>query len=339
LATSRFAAQPSLSIQRRKCSRTCRSVGSENAWPRFRSVALKSLSDEVVLYDCAVLVARNASRTEPQQRCFADGCFYSNDHKARFYRTVQFQALRTDDHCRDGRYGAMRPHPRSMAAAMTPRRSHQPAAGQHLPEPFGRNHPDTRQVGCRDGDSRRRHPITDNAGCAVVVSDGKQRGFCRARSLERGAGSPSARVGAAGGALHRSVFRPAARTRRRRRRLCPMNCVFWLRTVASRNWHCLITPVRASRSPEATVICSPTTPIQWWQALVAVVAGRASLAASRDFGGASTSPASFAQTRSKHGLFHGGGPSPRCGRCEFREEPVRGSQPSTTISERYAAVR
>ena len=146
-----------------------------------------------------------ASPTQP--RFFADGGFYANDHKARFI-APEVPALRTET-------SASRPlrlntgRIRDQWHTMT-RTGASPRLGQHLPEPFVEIHPDdASKFGVVDGGFAR--VVTDYGQCIlkVVVSERQQRGmlFAPIHWSEREHLGRARRR--AGGAVHRSVLRPA----------------------------------------------------------------------------------------------------------------------------------
>ena len=100
--------------------------------------ALKSLSDEA--FD-AMAPAQWPAREDapPQQRFFAEGGFFANDHKARFI-APEIPALRTETTAgRPLRLNTGRI--RDQWHTMT-RSGLSPRLGQHLPEPFVEIHPD-----------------------------------------------------------------------------------------------------------------------------------------------------------------------------------------------------
>ena len=131
----------------------------ENSGDRdFDIGALKSLSDEAFDTMSPVLWPHQLGDTEPQQRFFADGGFYSNDHKARFI-APEVPALRTETTAgRPLRLNTGRI--RDQWHTMT-RSGISPRLGQHLPEPFVRDSPRRRiKVGCRRWRLRaRRHRL------------------------------------------------------------------------------------------------------------------------------------------------------------------------------------
>jgi assimilatory nitrate reductase catalytic subunit len=156
--------------------------------------ALKSVSDEAFDMLEPVLWPSRAGDTEPQQRFFADGGFFTGDHKARFI-APEIPALRTETHA--GRplrlnTGRIRDQWHTMTRSGT-----SPRLGQHLPEPFVEVHPDdAARYGVVDGDFAR--IVTDYGQCLlkVVVSERQQRGMLFAPIHWSEATASAARVGA-----------------------------------------------------------------------------------------------------------------------------------------------
>jgi assimilatory nitrate reductase catalytic subunit len=156
--------------------------------------ALKSVSDEAFDGLAPVLWPHRLEDTEPQQRFFADGGFFSNDHKARFI-APEIPALRTETTA--GRplrlnTGRIRDQWHTMTRSGTSQR-----LGQHLPEPFVEVHPDdAARYGVVDGSFAR--VVTDYGQCIlkVVVSERQQRGMLFAPIHWSEATASAARVGA-----------------------------------------------------------------------------------------------------------------------------------------------
>ena len=155
--------------------------------------ALKSLSDEA--FD-AMAPAQWPAREDapPQQRFFAEGGFFANDHKARFI-APEIPALRTET-------TAARPlrlntgRIRDQWHTMT-RSGLSPRLGQHLPEPFVEIHPDDAiRFGIVDDSFAR--VVTDYGQCTlkVAVSERQQRGMLFAPIHWSEANASTARVGA-----------------------------------------------------------------------------------------------------------------------------------------------
>src|SRR6202043_170220 len=112
----------------------------ENGGSRdFDIRALKSLSDEAFEAMAPVQWPTRSGDAEPQQRFFAAGGFFANDHKARFV-APEVPALRTETTA--GRPLRLNPgRIRDQWHTMT-RTGISPRLGQHLPEPFVEVHPD-----------------------------------------------------------------------------------------------------------------------------------------------------------------------------------------------------
>ena len=131
---------------------------------------------------------------EPQQRFFAEGGFFANDHKARFI-APEIPALRTETTAgRPLRLNTGRI--RDQWHTMT-RSGISPRLGQHLPEPFVEVHPDDAiRFGVVDGGFAR--VVTDYGQCTlkVVVSERQQRGMLFAPIHWSEATASAARVGA-----------------------------------------------------------------------------------------------------------------------------------------------
>src|SRR5580704_11333954 len=156
--------------------------------------ALQSLSDDAFDAMAPVLWPIRAGDSEPQQRFFANGGFFSNDHRARFI-APEIPALRTETTAgRPLRLNTGRI--RDQWHTMT-RSGSSPRLGQHLPEPFVEIHPDdASKAGVADGDFAR--VVTDygQSTLKVVVSERQQRGMLFAPIHWSGETASSARVGA-----------------------------------------------------------------------------------------------------------------------------------------------
>ena len=182
-----------------------------------------------------------------------------------------------------------------------------PRLGQHLPEPFVEVHPDDAlRFGVADGSFAR--VTTDYGQCTlkVVVSERQQRGMLFAPIHWSEANATAARVGAlvapftdpfSGQPENKAT--PASITPYEfvLRRLC---AVAQAARTARR-----MPGGRASRSPAAMAICSPTMPISaGWQTWLRVAAGE-DLAEYKDFGGGVYRGAAFAADRIETCLFIG----------------------------------
>jgi assimilatory nitrate reductase catalytic subunit len=156
--------------------------------------ALKSLSDEAFEAMAPVQWPTRSGDAEPLQRFFAEGGFFSNDHKARFI-APEVPALRTETTAgRPLRLNTGRI--RDQWHTMT-RTGISPRLGQHLPEPFVEVHPDDAiRFAVADGDFAR--VVTDYGQCIlrVVVSERQQRGMLFAPIHWSQANASAARVGA-----------------------------------------------------------------------------------------------------------------------------------------------
>ena len=170
------------------------SAFENNGGRDFDIGALKSVSDEAFDMLEPVLWPSRAGDTEPQQRFFADGGFFTGDHKARFI-APEIPTLRTETHAgRPLRLNTGRI--RDQWHTMT-RSGASPRLGQHLPEPFVEVHPDdAARYGLVDGDFAR--IVTDYGQCIlkVVVSERQQRGMLFAPIHWSEATASAARVGA-----------------------------------------------------------------------------------------------------------------------------------------------
>src|SRR5438067_2932871 len=170
------------------------SAFENNGGRDFDIGALQSLSDEAFDDLAPVLWPIRLGDIQPQQRFFADGGFFTNDHKARFI-APEIPALRTET-------TAARPlrlntgRIRDQWHTMT-RSGISPRLGQHLPEPFVEAHPDdATSSGVADGDFAR--VITDYGQCTlrVAVGERQQRGMLFAPIHWSEETAATARVGA-----------------------------------------------------------------------------------------------------------------------------------------------
>src|SRR5260370_10205035 len=131
---------------------------------------------------------------EPQQRFFAAGGFFANDHKARFIAPEVPALLSETTAGRPLRLNTGRI--RDQWHTMT-RTGISPRLSQHLPEPFVEIHPDdAARAGLADGDFAR--VITDYGQCIlkVAVSERQQRGMLFAPIHWSDENASAARVGA-----------------------------------------------------------------------------------------------------------------------------------------------
>jgi assimilatory nitrate reductase catalytic subunit len=295
----------------------------ENSGGRdFDIGALKSLSDDAFDAMAPVLWPHRLGDTEPQQRFFADGGFFSNDHKARFI-APEIPALRTETTAgRPLRLNTGRI--RDQWHTMT-RTGISPRLGQHLPEPFVEIHPDdASRSGVVDGGFAR--VVTDYGQCLlrVVVSERQQRGMLFAPIHWSEVTASAARVGALV-APFTDPFSGQPENKATPASIVPYEYVFRGFALSRVQLPLPTTPGgRASPSPAATAICSPTMPI--WGMAVLVAVGRRQR--SRRIPG-------LWRRRLPRGLVCRGsdrnlpvhGPRAGCRRLECRQEPVRGRRP------------
>jgi assimilatory nitrate reductase catalytic subunit len=167
----------------------------ENSGGRdFDIGALQSLSDESFDELSPVLWPMRLGDIQPQERFFADGGFFSNDHRARFI-APEIPALRTETTAgRPLRLNTGRI--RDQWHTMT-RSGLSPRLGQHLPEPFVEVHPDDAiRFGVTDDSFAR--VVTDYGQCTlkVAVSERQQRGMLFAPIHWSEETASTARVGA-----------------------------------------------------------------------------------------------------------------------------------------------
>jgi assimilatory nitrate reductase catalytic subunit len=156
--------------------------------------ALTSLSDEAFDELAPVLWPIRAGDSEPQQRFFANGGFFANDHRARFI-APEIPALRTETTAgRPLRLNTGRI--RDQWHTMT-RSGISPRLGKHLPEPFVEIHPDDAiRYGVSNGSFAR--VTTDFGQCTlkVMVSERQQRGMLFAPIHWSEQTASAARIGA-----------------------------------------------------------------------------------------------------------------------------------------------
>src|SRR5712671_3590123 len=264
--------------------------------------ALKSLSDEA--FD-AMAPAQWPAREDapPQQRFFAEGGFFANDHKARFV-APEIPALRSETTAgRPLRLNTGRI--RDQWHTMT-RTGISPRLGQHLPEPFVEIHPgDALKFGVVDGGFAR--VVTDYGQCTlkVVVGERQQRGMLFAPIHWSEANASSARVGAlvapftdafsgqpenkatpASIAPYEYVFRGFALSR------APLELpdhAWWARVTVGGGYGCLL---------------ADNADLSGWSSWLRSIAG-SDLAEYKDFGGGVYRAASFAGDRIATCLFIG----------------------------------
>jgi assimilatory nitrate reductase catalytic subunit len=170
------------------------SAFENNGGRDFDIGALASLSDEAFDGLAPVQWPTRQDNSQPQQRFFAAGGFFSNDYKARFV-APETPALRTETTAgRPLRLNTGRV--RDQWHTMT-RSGISPRLGQHLPEPFVEVHPDdATRSGVADGGFAR--IVTDYGQCIlkVAVSWRQQRGMLFAPIHWSEETASAARVGA-----------------------------------------------------------------------------------------------------------------------------------------------
>ena len=190
--------------------RARRAVGvRERRQPRFRYRRADRAVGRRLRCLGAGAVAGARRRRRRRQRFFADGGFFTNDRKARFV-APEIPALRSETDRGAAAAAQHRPHPRPVAHhdphAASARGCGAASAGAVRRDSSRRCDADTAS---RDDSFAR--VTTDYGQCIlkVVVSDRQQRGmlFAPIHWSEENASRGARRR--AGGAVHRSVFRPA----------------------------------------------------------------------------------------------------------------------------------
>jgi assimilatory nitrate reductase catalytic subunit len=276
----------------------------ENSGGRdFDIGVLKSLSDEAFDTMSPVLWPHRVGDTEPQQRFFADGGFYSNDHKARFI-APEVPALRTETTAgRPLRLNTGRI--RDQWHTMT-RSGISPRLGQHLPEPFVEIHPDdASKSGVTDGGFAR--VVTDygQSLLRVVVSERQQRGMLFAPIHWSGDTASSARVGALV-APFTDPFSGQPENKATPASITPYEYVFrgfaLSRTQLKLPDHAWW--VRVAVTGGHGYLLADNADLGGWQAWLRSIAG-SDLAEYKDFGGGVYRAASFAQDQIDICLFMG----------------------------------
>src|SRR5713226_4576351 len=170
------------------------SAFENNGGRDFDIGALQSLSDEAFDAMAPAQWPIRLGDIQPQQRFFADGGFFANDHKARFV-APEVPALRTETTAgRPLRLNTGRI--RDQWHTMT-RTGISPRLGQHLPEPFVEIHPDDALRSGVDDDGFAR-VVTDYGQCILkaAVDARQQRGMLFAPIHWSEATASNARVGA-----------------------------------------------------------------------------------------------------------------------------------------------
>ncbi|MEA2864736.1 MAG: assimilatory nitrate reductase catalytic subunit, partial [Bradyrhizobium sp.] len=279
------------------------SAFENNGGRDFDIGALQSLSDEAFDAMAPVLWPNRLGELQPQERFFAEGGFFANDHKARFI-APEIPALRTETTAgRPLRLNTGRI--RDQWHTMT-RSGISPRLGQHLPEPFVEVHPvDAARNGVVDGGFAR--VVTDYGQCIlkVMVSERQQRGMLFAPIHWSEDTASAARVGAlvapftdpfsgqpenkatpASIMPYEYVFRGFALSRTR---LPLPTHLWWTRVAVTGGYGCLF---------------ADNADLARWQGWMASVAG-GDLAEYRDSGGGVYRAASFAGGRIETCLFVG----------------------------------
>ncbi len=156
--------------------------------------ALQSISDEAFDALAPMQWPIRVGDTEPKQRFFSAGGFFSSDRKARFI-APEAPVLRSETTAgRPLRLNTGRI--RDQWHTMT-RTGSSPRLGQHLPEPFVEVHPDdAARHGLADSDFARITTVYGQCTLKVVVSERQQRGMLFAPIHWSNANASEARVGA-----------------------------------------------------------------------------------------------------------------------------------------------
>src|SRR6202048_1022170 len=265
--------------------------------------ALQSLSDEAFEAMAPVQWPARSGDAEPQQRFFAAGGFFSNDHKARFV-APEVPALRTETTAgRPLRLNTGRI--RDQWHTMT-RTGISPRLGQHLPEPFVEVHPgDAIRFAVADGDFAR--VVTDYGQCIlrVTVSERQQRGMLFAPIHWSEANASAARVGALV-APFTDPFSGQPENKATPASIMPYEYVFrgfaLSRTQLELPQHAWWTRVAVTGG--YGYLFADNADLARWQSWLRSVAG-SDLAEYRDLGGGVYRAASFAQERIDTCLFVG----------------------------------
>ena len=204
------SARRSISIRRRMCSASTRRCRRSRTTAAAISISARctSLSDDAFDAMAPVQWPLREGDASRRQRFFAEGGFFTNDRKARFV-APEIPALRSETSAGAAAAAEHRPHPRPVAHH-DPHR-HQPAAGPASAGAVRRDSSRRRGAGSASTDDGFARVTTDYGQC-IAQGRGQRaaaaRHAVRADPLERGQRVRRARR-RAGGALHRSVFRPA----------------------------------------------------------------------------------------------------------------------------------
>jgi assimilatory nitrate reductase catalytic subunit len=265
--------------------------------------ALTSLSDEAFDELAPVLWPIRAGDSEPQQRFFANGGFFANDHRARFI-APEIPALRTETTAgRPLRLNTGRI--RDQWHTMT-RSGISPRLGQHLPEPFVEIHPDDAiRYGVSNGSFAR--VTTDFGQCTlkVVVSERQQRGMLFAPIHWSEQTASAARIGALVAPIT-DPFSGQPENKATPASITPYEYVFrgfaLSRTqlkLPDHAWWARVTVTGGHG-----YLLADNADLGGWQAWLRSIAG-SDLAEYKDFGGGVYRAASFAQDQIEACLFMG----------------------------------
>jgi assimilatory nitrate reductase catalytic subunit len=265
--------------------------------------ALASLSDDAFDAMAPVLWPIRAGEARPQERFFAEGGFFANDHKARFV-APEIPALRTETSAgRPLRLNTGRI--RDQWHTMT-RTGASPRLGQHLPEPFVEIHPsDAGRFGVDDGGFAR--VVTDYGQCIlkVVVSERQQRGMLFAPIHWSEETASSGRVGALV-APFTDPFSGQPENKATPASIMPYEYVFrgFALSRSKIEWPAHVWWARVTVSGGYGYLLADNADLGRWQSWLRAAAG-GDLAEYRDFGGGVYRAASFREDRIETCLFVG----------------------------------
>jgi assimilatory nitrate reductase catalytic subunit len=265
--------------------------------------ALQSLSDEGFDALAPVLWPLRIGDIQPRQRLFADGGFFTNDHKARFI-APEIPALRTETHAgRPLRLNTGRI--RDQWHTMT-RSGLSPRLGQHLTEPYVEIHPDDAiRFGVTDDSFAR--VVTDYGQCIlkVSVSERQQRGMLFAPIHWSEATASHGRVGALA-APFTDPFSGQPETKATPASIVPYEYVFrgFALSRVKLPMPDQVWWARAAVTGGYGYLFADNADLKRWQAWLTSVAGP-DLAEYKDFGGGVYRAASFAGNCIESCLFVG----------------------------------
>jgi assimilatory nitrate reductase catalytic subunit len=279
------------------------SAFENNGGRDFDIGALQSLSDATFDAMAPVLWPIRLGDILPRQRFFADGGFFTGDHKARFI-APEIPALRTETTA--GRplrlnTGRIRDQWHTMTRSGSSSR-----LGQHLPEPFVEIHPDDAiRSGVADGDFAR--VVTDYGQCTlrVAVSERQQRGMLFAPIHWSEETASTARVGALV-APFTDPFSGQPENKATPASIVPYEYVF--RGFALSRVRLELPPhvwwARVTVTGGYGYLFADNADLARWQSWLRSIAG-SDLAEYKDFGGGVYRAASFAEDRIAACLFIG----------------------------------